>query len=67
MNFLFEQLSLVVKHRDVDDAVRLEPRNVEVYRRSITDLLRHQLDVIHQLIVFVLNRRNDQTHLLLIL
>lgn len=52
-----EGLRLRVQHGDVDDAVRLEPRNVEVDGWTVADLLGHQLDVVHDLIVLVLDRR----------
>ena len=65
--FDFEGLSLVVHHGDVNDAVSLEARDVEINWRAIAHLVRNGLDVINKLVVFILNRRNRQTHLVVLL
>ena len=58
---------MVVHHGDVNDTVCLEARDVEINWRAITHLVRNGLDVINEIVVFILNRRNCQAYLVVLL
>ena len=55
VDFGFEGLSLAVGHGDINNTIGLESGDVKAVKRSTADLLSHEPDVVHQLIVFVLD------------
>ena len=59
MKFLLENLGMIVQHINQDDSVRFEPGNIKINRWLFGDLLGHGLDLVHEIVAFVLDIADD--------
>jgi hypothetical protein len=58
MQFLLENLRVVVQHVNPNDAVRFESSNVKIYRWLFRNFLGHCQDLVHKIVAFILNIAN---------
>lgn len=59
MKFLLENLGMIVEHINQNNSVGFEPGDIKINGWLFGNLLSHGLNLVHEIVAFVLNIAND--------